>query len=131
MLEPNHSLDLSYIYFLKTEVNYCQKRLAYEPRKGTIVFMESIDFRTIEILDKFKFETSKQYVQNAEYMKEYLNTNFREKPFSIEEMREHYAQRLKEGWTKAGETFYNIAAKEAPMKSEPLNKDYEHGFTDT
>ena len=122
MIEQNH------IYFLKIVETYVEKRLAYDPQKGTIFFMEDFDHRTLAILDKFKFETSKQYV--SDYPKKYLKQELREEPFSIEEMREHYSQRLKEGWKKAGETAYSDFEPK-PLKRAPMKKDYEHGFTDT
>ena len=122
MIEENH------IYFLKIVENYLEIRLAYDPKKGTICFMGEFTYRTLAILDKFKFETSKQYV--SDLIKEDLKQELREEPFSIEEMREHYSQRLKEGWTKAGEnTYYDAEPK--PLKRVSMNKDYEHGFTDT
>ena len=58
MIEENH------IYFLKIVENYLEIRLAYDPKKGTICFMGEFTYRTLAILDKYKFETSKQYVSD-------------------------------------------------------------------
>ena len=100
------------LYILSNPENY---KLIYDPVEGLIFFRDVADCHTLS--QQLGIPTSSRIYGQPSHK------------FSIEEMRDHYRDRLNEGYTTEQSEFY-FESSIPRADSVKMPEDFEHGFTD-
>ena len=92
-------------------------QLAYNPDEGLIFFRNVAD--GVIFSERLGFPTSERRVPSPSRV------------FSLDEMREHYKDRLREGFAPVGDAEVHFISRSSPVKSVAAPDDFEYGLTDT
>jgi hypothetical protein len=92
-------------------------QLAYNPDEGLIFFRNVADGVTLS--ERLGFPTSERRFPSPSRV------------FSLDEMREHYKDRLREGFAPLGEAEVHFISNGTPVKTVEVPDDFEYGLTDT